>query len=126
MFDEIYSNMSDAEKNARIEEAELTVKKSEKLIAKAKALTELKSDKNFKLIFDEGYFSEYAEHIFDELTLPKHFAEIPSEDCKDILEGIKSLKYYIGFNGNAGIVENEAVMATHNLEQAHSVLNAIG
>ena len=127
MFDdEIYSNMSDAEKQIRIKEAEAIVEKSEKSIARAKALTELKSNKHFKTIIEEGFFSEYAEHIFSELTLPKHFAEIPAEDCKDILEGIKALKQYIGFEGYAGIVETEAIMAARNIEQAHLVLNAIG
>ena len=120
------NNLTDDQRLARIAESEDIIKNSERIMELGKALEKLKQTDEFKLVFTEGYFNEYAMNIFKEMTNPKQFAVIPLQDCEDTLAGIKSLKTYIGFEGNQGKVELDAQMAKIRRDDARSVLNAIG
>ena len=120
------NKLSDKEVKIRVDEATKVVEDSLVLMERHKALVKLKGMKEFGLVFEDGYFGDYAQHIFRELTNPPQFAVIPLKDCEDTLSGIKALKAYIGFEANVGKVEQEAQMALVRMNDAQAVLDAIG
>jgi len=123
---EDYSHLTSAERKFRTDEAQAILDSTEKIIEFNKALTKLKNTPEYKLVFIDGYFNEFARNIFEEMTNPKQFAIIPLQDCEDTLLGIKALKTYVGFKEYKGTVELEAQTAELKNKDARLVLDAIG
>jgi hypothetical protein len=126
MSDDSLNNLTEKQISAKLVEAEEILANSEKAIHRYKMLVALQKTDEYKEVFDSGYFDEYAQELFSELTNPPQFARIPLKDCEDLLAGIKALKSYVGFNGYRGKLETEAAIAQARKEQAQSVINAIG
>ena len=126
MGDESLNNLTERQVIEKIAESEKTLVDSEKAIMRYAALVAMQKTDEYKEVFDSGYFDEYAQEMFSELTSPPQFARIPLKDCEDLLAGIKALKSYVGFNGHRGKLETEAAMAIIRRDDAQSVLNAIG
>ena len=126
MGDESLNNLTEEQVKLRIADAEKTIVESDKRIARGKMLEKLKKTEEYREVFECGYFDEYANELFQELTNPPQFARIPLKDCEDLLCGIKAMKSYIGFDGFKGKVEQDAENGKLRKEGARTVLNAIG
>jgi len=126
MGDESLNNLTERQVIEKIAESEKILVEADAAIARYAALVAMQKTDEYKEVFDSGYFDEYAQEMFSELTSPPQFARIPLKDCEDLLAGIKALKSYVGFNGHRGKLETEAAMALVRRDDAQSVINAIG
>ena len=121
-----YSHLTVDERKIRADEAQVSLEAAEKIIELGDALAKLKATPEYKKVFLDGYFDEFAKDIFEDMTNPPKFAIMPLQDCEDTLSGIKALKSYVGFKDFKGSVEIEMQTAIFNRDEARSVLNAIG
>ncbi len=126
MGEDLLINLTTEEVKTKVLLAKAVLKTSDKTISRGKALEKLKNTDEYKEVFLDGYFNEYAQHIFKEMTNPKQFAIIPLEDSKDILLGIKALKAYLGFEVHHGVVEHDMQTAFKRKQEAQSTLDEIG
>ncbi len=126
MSGDTLNNLTDAQKVDRLAEAEIHVVEADKWIKRFELLKVLVGSPEYVDVFECGYFDEYAQELFSELTNPPQFAKIPFKDCEDLLCGIKAMKSYVGFAGFKGKVEQDAEMWAGRKEMAQSVINAIG
>lgn len=126
MSDKELINLTDDQIKTRIRESEQAIMDADKIIARGKALEKLKKTDEYKLVFEDGLYNDYAQSVFKEMTNPKQFAIIPLQDCEDTLLGIKTLKAYLGYENYSGIVETDTQTAMNRKEQAQSVLNTLG
>ncbi len=125
MGDESLNNLTEEQVRLRIAEAEQTIVESETKMKRFKALDRMKKTDDYKEVFECGYFDEYANELFQELTNPPQFARIPFKDCEDLLCGIKAMKSYVGSSQFKGKVEEESEIWSFRKEKAQSVINAI-
>ena len=126
MGGESLNNLTPEQIAEKVTEAENTIKMSEVYIARFKSLEVLMKTDEYDIIFNSGFFGEYANEMFEELTNPPQFAKIPFKDCEDLLAGIKALKSYVGITGFPGKVEQDAVKWSQRRDSAQTVINAIG
>ena len=126
MGDDSLNNLTERQVSDKLAEAEQILVDSDAVIARHTALVAMQKTDEYREVFDSGYFDEYAQELFSELTSPPQFARIPLKDCEDLICGIKALKSYVGFGEFRGKLENEAAMALSRKEKAQSVINALG
>ncbi len=126
MEEDLFDNLTDAQKAYRVEEAKADIVKADEAIELLSDLRKLSKMKEFINVINNNFFDKYAREIFVEMTSPKQFATIPLMDCEDTLNGIKELKAFIGFEGNRGKVELDAQVGVDRKKEAQRVLDAIG
>lgn len=126
MSNEELINLTDDQTKERINAAEKALADANITIERAEALARMKKTKEYKLVFEDGLYGEYAQKIFKEMTNPKQFAIIPLQDCEETLLGIKTLKAYLGHDVYHGVVETDTQMAQNRKKEAQSVLDTLG
>ena len=126
MGDDSLNNLTEEQMKLRIAEAEETMLMADKFIERWKMLDKLVGSDEYRNVFECGYFDEYANELFQELTNPPQFARIPFKDCEDLLCGIKAMKSYVGSNGFKGKVETDSDMWKRRKVDAQTLINAIG
>ena len=101
-------------KKEELKEIDESIQHYQDIIKFAKAIKELQVDENYKLVFEDGYFTKEAERLTKNLLEPTILKRDQIENIVEMAAAIRHLKTYIHFR------ELDKQTAEMNLEELKS------
>lgn len=106
-------------KKEKLAEIDASIKEQKSKIEFAEAISRLKSNPDYQLVYEEGYFKNEGERLTKNLLEPTYLKRDQIENIIDMTNAIRHVKTFLVFK------ESDALGAAQNIEELEEFRTSI-